>query len=289
MRNDISSYAAIKVLNRLGKDDLIEAVDKIAPTVPQLVAKTRFNVLRTLFERCAARGVLEEIKKLMKGLKEGCGSQPADMVTTLCCFGDEEKKSKDVQQLARNQYAIQSHGAQLLTTLLSIPGPSKGVQEAILALPSNLLVRLATTSMPTVKLLTTALATPSANSLFQKSTVSTVTPHIPELATSQFGHNLVNAIAELPSKGKDFSVPAHMKEAVMQQLSAHEAELRETWMGRSVWRTWKGDMWKTRSWDWKVWMKEVDAPQNQQQSAGQRGPDEKDGKRDVREKREWRK
>lgn len=289
VRNDISSYPAIKVLNRLGKDDLVEAVDKIAPTIPQLVAKTRFNVLRTLFERCAARGVLDEIKKLMKGLKEGCGSQPADLVTTLCCLGDEKKKSKDVQQLARNQYAIQSHGAQLLTTLLSIPGPSKGVQEAILALPSDLLVRLATTSMPTVTLLTTALATPSANSLFQKSIVSTTTPHISELATSQFGHNLVNAIAEVPSKGKDLSVPAHMKEAIMQQLSAHEAQLRESWMGRSVWRNWKGDMWKTRRGDWKMWMKEVDVPQKQQQPVGQRGLDEKGGKRDGKDKRDKRK
>ncbi|KND89310.1 Nucleolar protein 9 [Tolypocladium ophioglossoides CBS 100239] len=288
VRNDISSYPAIKVLNRLGKDDLVEAVDKIAPTVPQLVAKTRFNVLKTLFERCAARGVLDEIKKLMKGLKEGCGSQPADLVTTLCCLGGEKEKSKDVQQLARNQYAIQSHGAQLLTTLLSISGPSKGVQEAILALPAELVVRLATTSMPTVTLLTTALSAPSANSLFQKSIVSTVTPHISELATSQFGHNLVIAIAEVPSKGKDLSVPAHVKEAIMQQLGAHEEQLRDSWMGRSVWRNWKGDMWKTRRGDWKVWMKEVDVPRKDQQPVGQRGLDEKDGKRDGKDKRDKR-
>ncbi|PNY27259.1 Nucleolar protein 9 [Tolypocladium capitatum] len=288
VRNDISSYPAIKVLNRLGRDDLVEAVDKIAPTIPQLVAKKRFNVLKTLFERCAARGVLDEIKKLMKGLKEGCGTQPADLATTLCCLGGEKEKSKDVEQLARNQYAIQSHGAQLLTALLAISGPSKGVQEAILALPGDLFIRLATASMPTVTLLTTALSTPSANSLFQKSIVSTVTPHTSELATSQFGHNLVNAIAEVPSKGKDLSVPAHMKEAIMQQLGAHEAQLRESWMGRSVWRTWKGDMWKTRRGDWKVWMKEVDVPQKEQHPVGQKGLDENGGKGDGKHKRDKR-
>lgn len=270
VRNDISSYPAIKVLNRLGKDDLVEAVNKIAPTVPQLVAKTRFNVLKTLFERCAVRGASDEIKQLMRGLREGCGDQPVDLVMTLCCLGNEEDKAKDVEQLTRNTYAMQSHGAQLLTTLLSIPGPSKGVHEAILALPSDLLVRLAKTSMPTVTLLTQALHTPSANSTFQKSMVSTLSAHVPELAVSQFGHNLVNAIAEVPSRGKEFSVPCHMKEALMQQLGAHEAQLRDSWMGRSVWRTWRGDTWKTRRADWKAWTRETDAARRETQPAGGR-------------------
>lgn len=283
VRNDIASYPAIKVLGRLGKDDLVTAVEQILPTVPQLVSKSRFNVLKTLFERCAARGVNDEVKRLMKGLKEGCGSRPVDLVTTLCCLRDEKEKVKDVEQLTRNQYAIQSHGAQLLTVLLSIPGPSKGVHESLLALPSEHLIRLATTSMPTVTLLTTALSTPAANSLFQKSLVSTVTPHTSELAVSQFGHNLINAIAEVPSKGKDLSVPYHMKEAVMNQLGAHEAELRECWMGRSVWRSWKGDMWKTRRGDWKGWMREVDLPQQAQQPvAATRGLNGKHaGKKEV--------
>ncbi|KAM5351767.1 hypothetical protein ACJ41O_004490 [Fusarium nematophilum] len=283
VRNDVSSYAAIRVLNRLSKDDLVQAVEKIAPTVSQLVAKSRFNVLKTLFERCAARGANDEIKKLNKGLKEGCGKTPADLITTLCGFKDEEKKKKDVQQLSKNEYAIQSHGAQLLTTLLSIPGPTKGVQEALLALEPALLVRLATTSMPTVTILTTALATPSSNPAFHKSIVSTLQPHVQELATSQFGHNLINAIVEVPSRGKERSVPFHMKEAIMSTMGGHEAELRDSWMGRSVWRSWKGDMWKTRRGDWKAWMREVDA--QVEQSLPQRaakGPQPRKATQDIR-------
>ncbi|KAL6893194.1 armadillo-type protein [Trichoderma longibrachiatum] len=262
VRNDISCYPAIRVLQRLGKDDLAKAVDQIAPTVPQLVSKARYNVLTTLFERCAARNINDEIKKLIKGLKEGCGSQPADLVMTLCSLSaseeEEKKKKKDVNQLTKNEYAVQSHGAKLLTTLLSISGPSKAVHESILALPSDLVLRLANTSLPTVTLLTTAINTPSSNSVFQKGLVNTLLPRIPDLAMSQYGHNLVNAIAEIPSKGKDWSIPQHIKDKVMTALAAHESQLRESWMGRSVWRTWKGDMWKTRRFDWKNWMKELD-------------------------------
>lgn len=282
VRNDVSSYAAIRVLNRLSKEDLMEAVEKIVPTTAQLVAKSRFNVLKTLFERCAARGANDEIKKLMKGLREGCGSQPADLTLTLCGFKDEEKKKKDVQQLTKNEYAIRSHGAQLLTTLLSIPGPTKGVQESLLALSSEHIVRLATTSMPTVSLLTTALATPSANPAFHKSIVAKLLPSIHELAISQFGHNLINAIVEVPSKGRERSIPFHMKEAVMNKLGEHEAELRESWMGRSVWRNWKGDTWKTRRGDWKVWMREVDIQPESSAPVPRRGAREERPRRDEK-------
>ena len=104
--------------------------------------------------------------------------------------------------------------------------------------------------------LTTALLTPSANAIFQKSTVNTLMPHISTLATSQFGHNVIVAIAQVPTRGKDFSVPTHIKESVMQTLAGQEREMRDCWMGRSAWRAWKGDMWKTRRGDWKAWIKE---------------------------------
>jgi nucleolar protein 9 len=257
VRNDVSCYPAIRVLNRIGKDQLVEAVDKILPTVPQLVSKSRYNVLRTLFERCSARGLQDQVKKLMKGVREGCGRQPADLVVTLCSLQEkDESKKKDTHQLTKNEYAIQSHGAQLLTTLLSIPGPAKGVHESLSALSAEQLLRLANTSMPTVNLLTTALLTPSPNAVFQKSTVNTLMPHISTLATSQFGHNVIVAIAQVPTRGKDFSVPAHIKEGVMQTLAGQEREMRDCWMGRSAWRAWKGDMWKTRRGDWKAWIKE---------------------------------
>jgi nucleolar protein 9 len=258
VRNDTSCYSAIRVLNRLSKEDLVSAMEKIEPSVPQLVTKERYNVVKTLFERCSVRGLNDDIKKLMKGLREGCGSEPADLVTTLCCLKEQEKK-KDAEQLRRNDYAIQSHGAQIITTLLTIPGPAKGVQESLLALSPETLLKLATTSMPTVNILTKVLSLPSQNPAFHKRIVSTLLPFTPELAVSQFGHNYLNAIIEVPSKGRERSIPFHMKEAIMGKLAENEPQLRDCWMGRSVWRTWKGDTWKTRLGDWKAWAREVDA------------------------------
>ncbi|KAG5985357.1 hypothetical protein E4U55_004581 [Claviceps digitariae] len=318
VRNDISCYPAIKVLNRLGKDHLIAAADKIAPTVPQLVSKARFNVLRTLFERCSARGAHEQTRKLMKGLKEGCGKKPADLVMTLCSLPEQQqqqqpqekeegeegktdekdgesneakKKKKTPKPLlpSRNEYAIQSHGANLLTTILSISGPHKAVHESLLALPPSHLVLLATTSLPTVTLLTTALTTPSTNAVFQKSLVSLLTPHLGELSTTQFGHNLLTTLAEMPTRGKDLSIPFHIKESMMRTLAARESDLRATWMGRNVWRAWRGDTWKARNMDWRTWMKDMTDPSatnTQEHSHPQTGPpthdNEKKGPRTQR-------
>jgi nucleolar protein 9 len=113
--------------------------------------------------------------------------------------------------------------------------------------------------MPTVTVLTTALGQPSSNPAFHKTIVSSLLPHTRDLATSQYGHNYINAIVEIPSKGKERNVQFHVKEAIMGKLGENESLLRDSWMGRSVWRTWKGDLWKTRRFDWKAWMKELDA------------------------------
>ncbi|KAG6046690.1 Nucleolar protein 9 [Claviceps sp. LM77 group G4] len=305
VRNDIACYPAIKVLGRLGKDQLTAAADKIAPTVPQLVTRSRFNVLRTLFERCAARGAHDQTRKLMRGLKDGCGKDPADLVRTLCSLPaaeEEQQQESEAQQKqesqdskqpkqpkqnatsSRNEYAIQSHGAQLLTTILSIQGPHKAVHESLLALPSSHLVLLATTSFPTVTLLITALRTPSPNAVFQKSLVSRLSPHMGSLSTSQFGHNLVKALAEMPVRGKDLSIPLHVKEGIMQGLAGQEATLRDSWMGRSVWRSWKGDVWKTRSMEWKAWMREMEGV-GEEGHQGQGGKEKQRGVTRTREER----
>ncbi|KAL0939625.1 putative pumilio-family RNA binding repeat domain-containing protein [Colletotrichum truncatum] len=264
VRNDIASYPALRVLNRFSKDDLVEAVKKILPAVPILVTKARYNVLKTLFERCEARGAYEEKSALTRALTNALGPNPKDLVPKLChLVEDEPAEKEEFQQVTQNKTAVAAHGAHLVTAMLKTTGnPSKAAQKSLMALPSDLLLQLATQSMATVNVLTTALANPAApqNEIFHKALVGALVPHIGDLAQSQNGHNIVNAIIDIPSRGKDRSVPFHVKQTIMAALAEHERTLRDSWFGRSVWRTWKGDMWKTRRSDWVKWAKEVDGP-----------------------------
>ncbi|GKT55713.1 rRNA processing protein [Colletotrichum tofieldiae] len=264
VRNDIASYPALRVLNRVSKDDLVEAVKKIIPAVPLLVTKARYNVLKTLFERCEARGAYEEKSALTRALTDALGSNPKDLVPKLChLVEDESVEKEEFQQSPQNKTAVAAHGCHLVSTMLKTPGnPSKVAQKSLVAMPPDLLVKLATTAMASMTVLTTALASPAApqNEFFHKALVGALAPHVAELAQSQFGHNVVNAIIEVPSRGKDRSIPFHVKQTIISSLAEHERTLRDSWMGRSVWRTWKGDMWKTRRSDWVKWAKEVDGP-----------------------------
>ncbi|PHH76292.1 hypothetical protein CDD82_4054 [Ophiocordyceps australis] len=257
LRNPVSAYPAIKMLVRLGKHQLATVVAQAVDMLPLLVAQGRFHVIKTLLDRCVVRALADDIKTLVRALKLACGPEPVHLVTTLCCLHHEA-----ASHATQKAPPAQPHGAQLLVSMLAIPGPAKGVHEALLALPTNLLLHLATTSTRTASLVSTALATPNTNSVFQKSLANRLIPHVAELASSLHGHLIVNALFDLPSPASDASLPLHIKESLMLQLATHEAQLRDSWMGRSVWRTCRGNLFKTRRADWKAWAKMLAARQH---------------------------
>ncbi|TPX18161.1 uncharacterized protein E0L32_002670 [Thyridium curvatum] len=265
LRNDIASYPAIKALNRMSKEDLVEAVNKTLSQVPVLVEKGRFNVLKALFERCDVRNARPEIDTLLKAVCAAYEAEGDALVTKLCFLdADESAPKKDEPQgFVKNKSAMVSHGSQLVITLLGIHGsPQKAIQKSLLALSSDDILKLAT-APATANVLVKALETPSQNPVFHKSLVAALMPHAVALAASQQGHNVLNAVIAAPSRGGGDSgggiaVPFHLKEAVMARLGAQEKGLRDSWTGRSVWRSWRGDLWKNRRSDWVRWAKEVD-------------------------------
>ncbi|KAG7108434.1 Nucleolar protein 9 like [Verticillium longisporum] len=256
VRNDIASYPALRALNRLGKDDLVAAVHSILPAVPVLVTKARYNILKTLFQRCQVREAGPELAALTRALTAALGNNSKDVIPKLCYLGaagDEQDDKPKFQQEVQNKAAMASHGAQLAAVMLATPGSAaKASQGSLSSLTTDQLFELATRSMPHVAVLTTALAQPGTTPVFHKALVGRLAPRAAELALTQFGHNAVNAIIAVGS------VPFHVKGTIMAALAAREGEMRESWMGRSVWRTWKGDMWKTRHADWVRWAKEVE-------------------------------
>ncbi|KAI0848745.1 ARM repeat-containing protein [Daldinia vernicosa] len=265
LRNDIASYPAIRILNRLSKEDLVVAIQKTLPEFGKLVALSRFNVIKTLFERCQARQATSEIDSLTKALVEALGSDPKFLVPKLCLLQSSETDDKKNQELPqKNRSALVSHGSQLTTTMLSIPGyPSSTVQKSIAALPEELILQLATSSAPTSYVLVNAMSTPSRNKAFHKTLVAALRSHSFQLAMSEYGNKVLNTIVSIPSKGDGISIPFHFKEFIMEQLGQHEQELRESFEGRRTWRTWKGDLWRNRRRDWISWAKELDSPTEQ--------------------------
>ncbi|KAK4249968.1 armadillo-type protein [Corynascus novoguineensis] len=264
LRNDIASYPAIKVLNRLSKEDLANAVQKSLPEIPSFVEKGRFNAIKTLFERCNARGATAELGNLLQALTTACGGNWKHIIPKLCLLSEPEpepdsKEKKFQTPEAKSKTAILSHGSQVASSLLAIPGqPSKAIQNSLLAVSPDQLLRMATTSPFTAAILTKALTTAPEIPHFHKLLVASLLPNIYAVATSQHGNAIVTEIISTPSKGSGAVVPFHLKENIMTQLERHERALRETWLGRNVWRAWRGDLWSHRRHDWVRWAKETD-------------------------------
>ncbi|KAK4157704.1 hypothetical protein C8A00DRAFT_29388 [Chaetomidium leptoderma] len=286
LRNDIASYPAIKVLNRLSKEDLADAVQKSLPEIPSFVEKGRFNVIKTFFERCSVRGATPELGSLLQALTTACGGNWKHLVPKLCLLNEpepepESKEKKFQPADAKNKAALLSHGSQVASTLLTIPGQtSKAIQNSLLSLSPEQILRLASAA-PTATILTKAFAAPPQVPHFHKLLVAAMLPSIYELAISQHGNAIVNAIIAAPSKGDGMAVvPFHLKENIMAQLERHENDLRGTWLGRNVWRTWRGDLWCHRRHDWVRWAKETN-PEGEQIAAMPKlkaGEEEKRGK-----------
>ncbi|KAK8087873.1 pumilio-family RNA binding repeat domain-containing protein [Apiospora hydei] len=262
VRNDIASYPAIRMLNRIGKEELVAAMEKIFPEVPKLVSLSRFNVIKTLFERCQVREAKAEIDSLMRVLTAALGRDKKELVPKLCIPkpADESETKKGQPSISKAQSVIASHGCHLTTTLLSIPGlPSKSIQTSLHSLPREVLLNLATSSGPTAHVLLAAFTSPSQDKVFHKALVANLIPHTMDLAQSQYGSKVLSSIIYMPTRSEGIMLPFHLKEQIMTRLSQHEPELRETFEGRKVWRAWQGDMWKTRRVDWIAWAKEVDS------------------------------
>ncbi|KAI0465757.1 pumilio-family RNA binding repeat domain-containing protein [Xylaria cf. heliscus] len=261
LRNDIACYPAICVLNRLSKEDLVIVVKQTIPEFGKLVSLSRFNVIKTLLERCQARQAYDEVKAVTKRLVEECGDDSTSLVPRLCLptssKDDDEKKN---EPLAKNRSAMVSHGSHLVTTMLAIPeSPRKAIQTSISALSGEQILELATSSAPTSHVIVDALSAPSQNKIFHKVLVAALRPYVMKLADSEHGNKVLSAIIAVPSRSEGISLPFHIKESIMTELGQHEQALRDSFIGRRVWRNWKGDLWRNRRVDWITWAKEVDS------------------------------
>ncbi|KAK8050722.1 Nucleolar protein 9 [Apiospora phragmitis] len=235
VRNDIASYPAIRMLNRVGKEELVAAMEKIFPEVPKLVSLSRFNVIKTLFERCQVREAKPEIDSLMRVLTAALGRDKKELVPKLCIpkAADESETKKGQPSISKAQSVIASHGCHLTTTLLSIPGlPAKSIQTSLHSLPPEVLLCLATSSGPTAHVLLAAFTSPSQDKVFHKALVAALIPHTMELAQSQYGSIVLSSIIYMPTRSEGIMLPFHLKEQIMTRLSQHEPELRETFEGR---------------------------------------------------------
>jgi nucleolar protein 9 len=270
-RNEIASYVLVRVLERVGRDDLQADLDLIVPEVPSLIERSRVIVPKVLIERCIVRDV--DTKTLAKALEASFDNDPAIRLRQLLKVEETEQPTERTEvekpdeepekQKQKKSSPMQMHGSLLAQTMLGASGPlSDLVYSGLLAIPSDDLVAMsmnATTSHVVQK----ALTAPTSTTQFRRQLIPRFCGHIKPLALDNSGSHVVDVLWEA-SKDVFF-----VKERLAQELADNEHELRDSFLGRAVWRNWSMDLYKRRRGEWKVKAKaakdQTDSPNSTEQ------------------------
>jgi len=260
-RNETASYVVIKVLERLSKADLEEAVTSISPQVPGLIERSRTNVIKTLLDRCNVRGAAESIALLTTTVAESYGSDASTLILKMTNFKPQTNitESSNTSNPQRTDPST-LHGSLLAQTMLSIPGPPTTlIQESILTLSPPTLLQLACTTS-TSHILQSALQPTTSDLSFRRKLINKFLPSPESNNTADTDTQTQNPIISLAlSKPGSHVLDAlfsgtsglmNLKERICSILLSHETLLRDDFVSRVVLRNWMVELFGRRRGEW---------------------------------------
>jgi nucleolar protein 9 len=257
-RNDTASYVVCTVLTRLGKEDLQDAQKVLAEQIPYLInERNRINVVKTLIERSVAREI--DTAPIAQGLQQAyCGPTDSDFdIAKMLKLGSPiveatngHGSGTNSQQAggygpAKAQHASDKlHGSLLAQAMLAVPGPLNTlISDALLRISPALLLQIAKDQNAS-RALQAALSTPSATVITRRKLIQSFYGHIGEMSLDPSASHVVDAI------WTGTAGLAFIRERIAEELAENEAAMRESHVGRAVWRNWRMDVYKRRRRDW---------------------------------------
>jgi nucleolar protein 9 len=138
--------------------------------------------------------------------------------------------------------------------MLQAPGSLSGlIYSGLLDLSSEDLSQMALNTT-TSHVLQKALTSSTSTVQFRRQLIPRFSGHIKDLALDNSGSHVVDALWEAT---KDI---VFVKERIAQELSENEYALRDSFVGRAVWRNWSMDLYKRRRGEWKMKAKIGEGP-----------------------------
>ncbi|CAD0082721.1 unnamed protein product [Aureobasidium vineae] len=228
-RNEIACYVACKVLERLSKDDLLEAHEQICPQIPSLLERNRFAVIKTLIARCAVREI--DSQAIAVQLSEAYnGPEGFDIVKLLKPETDEaatngnpapEGMPAHIAEERANPHTIKLQGSLLAQCMILVPGAlSALVLESLASLAPSTLQKMASDTI-ICRTLQAAMTSHNASIISRRKLIQQFFGHIGEMALDSKASRVVDAIWE-GTHGLAF-----IRERIAEELNENEAALRD--------------------------------------------------------------
>ncbi|KAL9110339.1 MAG: hypothetical protein Q9227_005070 [Pyrenula ochraceoflavens] len=248
IKNEVSSYVAIRIFERLGKDDLQKAVQQTVADIPLLLAKRHFAVISVLVERVVIRGV--DPHPLADAIRSKCIEHGSTLVWMLGMDADCErgvgiatKPSPLEPKNSTGSLSPDVHGALFAQTLCKASGFADIPQSAVLAIPPPLIYRLCKDPVAS-RVFQEVLTSDQSGRDFRRQLIPKFYDQIVDLSIDTSGSHVVDALWF--ATGDLY----FMKEQIAQVLASHESDLRDQIYGRAVWRNWRMDVYNTRRRQW---------------------------------------
>ncbi|KAF2723503.1 PLP-dependent transferase [Polychaeton citri CBS 116435] len=253
-RNEIAGYVVCIILERLGKDDLLEAHERVVGQIPSLLERGRTVVVRTLIERCAVRDIdtraiavqidraflkdtLFDIERFLQ-LDNSIQTNGGDAHDSVQDSADGLVGNLGGASPAKVHFNV------LAQAMIVVPGPlSALIIDSLMSLDSKTLLRIAKDNVPS-RTLQAALSSKNASVIQTRKLVQHFYGHIGDLALDKSASHVVDKIWE-GTHGLAF-----IRERIAEELAENEAALRNSPCGRGVWKNWKMDMYKRRRVQW---------------------------------------
>ena len=243
-RNEVAGFVVIRVLERLSKEDLEEAVTQICPQIGSLIERSRTTVIRTLIERCAIRGL--DTKPIADALREAYGDEASARLSKVLKLSsiEDEGMSKERQLQVEAKDAGKLHGSLLAQAMLEVPGPLRElISESLLAMDASTLVMMAKDRTAT-HVLQRSLTCSGQSNTFCRKVLQKFVGHVADLAVDAVASHVVDAFWTA-SESIQF-----VRERMAEELLEKENTLKKSYSGRAVWRNWMMDLYKRRKSEW---------------------------------------
>ena len=252
-KNEIASHVATRALERLGKDDLEEAIELIAPELPSNISRNQLTVLRTLIDRISIRQANPAL--VLEALRVSYGEDPVLRLPRMLCLdaaperekGETDRKGGTVEMTTQKS-AVDVHGSFLAQSIFQAPPFCDFLHNSLLELDIVLLLSLCRDRIGTY-VVQTALTSPQSPSAFLRPLCHSIQPHSVEMATDSVGSHVVDALWTATSRSTGLHF---IKESIASNLASAESQLRESIPGRMVWRNWAMDLYRRRRREWQA-------------------------------------
>lgn len=243
-RNETAGFLVERILERLSKEDLEEAIQAIIPQIVSLVERSRTSLIKTMIERCTIRKV--ETNSIAQALEKAYGTDPRSRLEKMLKlnFRNSPSDTKNAIDVRKDRNPEKLHGSLLAQTMLSVPGSlSQLIVDSLLSLSVADLLHVAKDQTAS-HVLQASLTSVNADTQFRRKLVQRFYGHVGELASHAIGSHAVDCFW-VATQGLAF-----IQEHIAEELLAVEATIRESFVGRAVWRNWKMDLYKRRKLDW---------------------------------------